>query len=105
VSGPSCVSNPGVRNKSVVEINTALFDQLLQLSDLANLLVSENLALLVAIYGNTGGVVATVFESRKTYIGAGKRQLGWSKFFFFCANPCKKSVRRLATHRSPRYPR
>jgi hypothetical protein len=44
-------------------------DELLQLGDLANLLEGKDLVLLVAIDGNTGGVVATVFETGETCSG------------------------------------
>lgn len=43
-----------------------LLDQLLQLSDLADLLEGKDLILLVAIDGETGGVVAAVFEAGET---------------------------------------
>lgn len=59
-----------MRNESAIHIDTAAGDQLLQLDNLSNLLKRENLVLLVAIYGNTGGVVTTVFESRKTCGGS-----------------------------------
>lgn len=66
MGSPSCVSDSGVRNECVIKINAALLDQLPQLDDLANLLVSVDLVLLIAVNGDTGGIVSTVLESGKT---------------------------------------
>jgi len=68
VGGPSGVCNTGVVVKDLGHVGLLLLDELLQLGDLANLLVGKDLVLLVAIDGNTGGVVATVFETGETCI-------------------------------------
>ena len=57
---PSCVGNAGVRVKDLVEVEVLLVNQLLQRGDLADLLDSVDLVLLVAIDGETGRVVTTV---------------------------------------------
>jgi hypothetical protein len=75
VSGPSGVCNTGVVVKDLGEIGLLLLNELLQLGDLANLLVGEDLVLLVAIDGNTRGVVTAVFETGETY-GRERGQLG-----------------------------
>jgi hypothetical protein len=63
VGGPSGVCNTGVVVKDLGHVGLLLLDECLQLGDLANLLEGEDLILLVAIDGNTGGVVAAVFET------------------------------------------
>ena len=75
VGGPSGVCNTGVVVEDLCEIGLLLLDELLQLGDLADLLVGEDLILLVAIDGNTGGVVAAVFETGET-CGRARCQLG-----------------------------
>jgi hypothetical protein len=60
------VCNTGVVVKDLCEVGLLLLDELLQLGDLANLLVGKDLVLLVAIDGDTGGVVAAVFETGET---------------------------------------
>jgi hypothetical protein len=57
------VCNAGVRVEDLGQVWLLLLDQGLQLGDLADLLEGENLILLVTIYGQTGRVVATVFEA------------------------------------------
>lgn len=52
--------NTGVRVEDLVQVVVLLVDQLLQGSDLADLLDGEHLVLLVAIDGKTGRVVPTV---------------------------------------------
>ena len=66
VGGPSGVCNTGVVVEDLCEVGLLLLDELLQLGDLADLLVGKDLVLLVAIDGNTGGVVAAVFETGET---------------------------------------
>jgi hypothetical protein len=61
VGRPSCVGNTGVRVKDLVEVEVLLLDELLQRGDLANLLDSVDLVLLVTVDSKTGGVVAAVF--------------------------------------------
>jgi hypothetical protein len=60
VGGPSGVSNTGVRVEDLVEVEVLLVDELLEGGDLANLLDSVDLVLLVTVDGKTGRVVATV---------------------------------------------
>jgi hypothetical protein len=52
--------------KDLGHVGLLLLDELLQLGDLANLLEGKDLVLLVAIDGNTGGVVAAVLETGET---------------------------------------
>jgi len=66
VGGPSGVCNTGVVVKDLGHVGLLLLDELLQLGDLANLLEGKDLVLLVAIDGNTGGVVAAVLETGET---------------------------------------
>lgn len=65
VSSPPCVSNTSVGLESLLKVWLALRNELLQLRNLANLLVSRHLFLLVAIDGQSRRVVAPVLESRK----------------------------------------
>jgi len=69
VGGPSGVCNTGVVVKDLGHVGRLGLDELLQLGDLANLLEGKDLVLLVAIDGNTGGVVATVLETGETCSG------------------------------------
>ena len=66
VSGPSGVCNTGVRIEDLVKIWLLLLNECLQLGHLANLFECKNLILLVAVYCETGRIVATVFESGET---------------------------------------
>jgi hypothetical protein len=66
VGGPSGVGNAGVWIKHLGEIEVLLIDELLQRSDLADLLDSEDLILLVAVDSQTGRVVAAVLKTCKT---------------------------------------
>ena len=63
VGSPSGVCNACVRIKDLGEIWLLVLNELLELCHLADLLESENLVLLVSIYGQTSRVVATVFET------------------------------------------
>jgi hypothetical protein len=65
------VGNTGVCVKDLCKIGLLLLDELLQLGDLANLLEGKDLVFLVTIDGNTGGVVATVFETGETCVWEG----------------------------------
>ena len=75
VGGPSGVCNTGVRVEDLGQIWLLLLNEFLQLYDLANLLESKNLVLLVAINSKTSGVVATVFESREAIDESIKNEL------------------------------
>lgn len=66
VSSPPCVCNTSVGVESFLVVWLALRNELLQLRNLANLLVSRYFLLLVAINGQTRRIVASVFESRET---------------------------------------
>lgn len=59
---PSGVCNTGVRIENLGHIWLLLLDELLQLDDLSDLLVSEDLILLVSIDGQTGTVISSVFQ-------------------------------------------
>ncbi|KXT02277.1 hypothetical protein AC579_8322 [Pseudocercospora musae] len=63
VGGPSGVCDSCVVVEKLGEIWLLLVDQLLELGNLAHLFEGEDLILPVAIDGQTGGVIATVFES------------------------------------------
>lgn len=73
VGGPSGVCDTGVVVKDLGEVGLLLSNQLLQLGDLADLLVRKDLVLLVAIDGNTCGVVAAVFETGEACEGKMRR--------------------------------
>ena len=66
VGGPSGVFNAAVRVEALLKVDLLGADELLELGDLANLLEGKDLVLLVAIDGNTGGVVAAVLETGET---------------------------------------
>jgi hypothetical protein len=61
VGSPASVCNASVRVEGLVEIWLGLVAELSQCSDLANLLESINLILLVTIDCQTSGIVATIF--------------------------------------------
>lgn len=60
VGGPAGVCNTGVRVEDLVQVEALLLDQLLQRSDLADLLDGVDLVPLVAVDGQAGRVVAAV---------------------------------------------
>lgn len=60
VGGPSSVSNACVGVEDLVQVIVCLVDQLPQRRDLADLLDCVHLVLLIAIDGQSGGVVAAV---------------------------------------------
>lgn len=64
VGGPSSVCDTGVVVEDLGKVWLLGSDELLQLGDLADLLEGEDLVLLVAIDGETCGVVSSVFEAR-----------------------------------------
>lgn len=66
VGGPSGVCNTGVVVEDLGEVGLLLLDELLELGDLAYLLVGKDLVLLVAIDGDTCRIVAAVFETGET---------------------------------------
>jgi hypothetical protein len=63
VGCPSGVCNTAVGIEDLGKIWLLILNQFLQLGHLANLLECKDLLLLVAIYGEASGVVATVFET------------------------------------------
>jgi hypothetical protein len=66
VGSPSCVCNTGVRVEDLGEVWLLIRNKLLQLDDFADLLECKDLVLLVSINSQTCGIIATVFESRKS---------------------------------------
>ena len=66
MGSPAGVCDTAVRVEDLGHVDIGLVNQLPQLGDLADLLEGNDLVLLVAIDGETGGVIATVFETRKT---------------------------------------
>lgn len=66
VGSPTGVGNTGVGVEDLLEVDVRLVDELPQLGDLANLLEGLDLVLLVAIDGQTGGIIASVLEARET---------------------------------------
>lgn len=66
VGSPACVSNTGVRLKSLGQVRLAFIDKLLQLRNLADFFVGSHFFLLVAVNGKSGRVITTVLESRKS---------------------------------------
>lgn len=69
VSGPACVSDTSVGLESFFQVWFALRNEFLQLCNLSNFLVSRNFLSLVAIDGQSRGIIASVFESRKSCSG------------------------------------
>ena len=65
VGSPAGVSNASVRVKDLCHVGLALLNELLELGDLANLLESKDLILLVPVDRETSRVVATIFLSCK----------------------------------------
>jgi hypothetical protein len=55
-----------MRLKGFGQVGLALIDECPQFSDLSYLLESTNFILLVAVYGQTRGVIASVFEARQS---------------------------------------
>lgn len=53
-------------HKGSVEVRLGLFDQLLQLYNFSDFLVGQHLALLVTVYGDSGGIIAAVFKAGQT---------------------------------------
>ena len=61
VSGPSGVRNTGVIVEDLAKVRLLRGNQLLELCDLADLFEREDLSLLIAVDGQTSGVIASVF--------------------------------------------
>ena len=66
MGSPAGVCNADVGVKDLCEVWLLLLNQGLELSDLSDLLEGIDLVSLVAIYGKTGGVIATVLETGET---------------------------------------
>jgi hypothetical protein len=64
VSSPSSVCDARMRIKHLGQIWFGIRDELLELSNLADLFESEDLILLIAVYAKTCRIIASVFESR-----------------------------------------
>lgn len=78
MGGPPGVGNAAVRIKDLGQVEFRLVDELLELRNLADLLESVNLFLLVTVDGKASGVVAAVLETRESWIGqetSGQRPL------------------------------
>lgn len=60
---PSGMRNSSMRIKDLVEIWGFILNELLQLGNLANLLVSKDLILLVTVDCQTGRVISSVFKT------------------------------------------
>lgn len=67
VGGPSGVCNACVVVKDLGKVWLLLVNELLQLRNFADLFVCEHFILLVAVNGETCGVVASVFESGEAW--------------------------------------
>lgn len=65
VSGPSSVGDAGMGIEHLGQIWLGLGNELLELSDLADLFESENLILLVAVHAKACRIIASILESRK----------------------------------------
>lgn len=63
---PPSVGDGGMGNKSGIKIGLGVFNELLKLCDLSNLLESENLALFVSVNRHTRRIIPTVLKARKT---------------------------------------
>ena len=63
MGSPAGVCDTSVRIEDLGQIRLGLLNQLLQLDHLADLLVSKHLVLLISVDGETGRVIATVFEA------------------------------------------
>lgn len=66
MGGPASVCDTAMGIENLGFVDTRGLDELLELSDLADLLESKNLLFLVTVYGETGGVVAAIFEAGET---------------------------------------
>lgn len=66
VCGPTGMGDGDRAHKVLCQVRFLLCDELLELLDLADLLVQDDLALAVAIDGHPSGIIPTVFESRET---------------------------------------
>ena len=63
MSSPSRVGDSGVRIEFFLHVGLSIVNKLLQLSHLAHFLECKDLILFVAIYGQTCGIIPSVFES------------------------------------------
>lgn len=67
MSGPTSVRNTSMRFKGFGQVRLALINKLSKLSNLAHFLESTNFILLIAIYGKTRRVVASVFKTGESF--------------------------------------
>lgn len=65
MGSPSRMCNTGMTVKDLGKIWLLLFNELLQLGNLPNLLIGKDFILLVTINGKTCGVIATVLQTRE----------------------------------------
>ena len=67
MSSPTGVSNASMGFKGLCEVGLLVFNEFLQLGNLANFFEGTNFIFLVTVDRKTGRVIATVFKSRKPY--------------------------------------
>jgi len=66
---PSRMRDPRVRIEDFGEVGRGIGDQLFQFGDFADFFEGQDLVLFVAVDGEAGGVVASVFEAGETCEG------------------------------------
>ena len=67
MGGPSGVCNSDMRIKDLGQVWLLFCNEFLQLGNLAHLLERKNFILLVPIYGQTCGVISSIFQTRETF--------------------------------------
>lgn len=66
MGSPAGMSDASMRLKRLGQIGLIVCDKLLQLAHLADFLEGADLALLVAVHGQTSRVIASIFQPRKS---------------------------------------
>lgn len=67
MGGPSSMRNASMGVEHLGHVRVLFFDKLLELGDLTDLFECENFILLVTIHSQTCRVVASIFQTRKTF--------------------------------------
>ena len=67
MSGPTSVRDTSMRLEGFGQVGLALINEFPKLSNLSHFLESTNFILLIAIYGETRRVVASVFKARESF--------------------------------------